>query len=132
MNGVDDDWDNIVSMQDIEPVADGSLGWAAYQMTQAFGLEVPDEYDLTCQGVGPWPRPEDDTYVPLFMKLGDSGVAVVGYHTPYNLLIEGDAKRFYLDSDPSAASTSLLDRRTGAEYDGISCMYWDNISGDRP
>jgi len=66
--------------------------------------------------------------------MNDAGdaVEVVGYHTPYNLLVEGDAKRFYLDSDPSAATTSLSDRRTGAEYSGIDCMYWDNLSGDRP
>lgn len=88
---------NSMPASEIPSVADGSLGWAAYQLTQAFGLEVPEDYDGTCSEVGAWPEPDSREYETLYMDISSGEPVGVAYHTNYSLLLEGDAKRAYMD-----------------------------------
>ena len=66
----------------------------------------------------------DDTEAPF--------VEVVGYHTNYNLLVEGDAKRFIMDTDAAQSSDSMTTRRVNNSYSGTLCYSWDNETGANP
>lgn len=76
-------------------------------------------------------------YEPLYMKmnLDDSEnpfVEVVGYHTNYNLLVAGDAKRFIMDTDAAQVADNMTTKRENNSYSGILCYSWDNQSGQNP
>jgi len=121
---------NSAAASTIPAVADGSLGWAAYQMTQAFGLEVPEDYDVTCMDVMAWPEPEVDSYDPLYVDISGGDFVGVPWHTNYNMFVEGDVKRAFMDlTDPS---TDLKARRGDKLFDGLVCIYWDNWDGWNP
>jgi len=123
----DCDWDCLLVdavVSDIESIADGSLGWAAYQMAVAFGLDVEDEeYDLTCSSIGKWPEPVEDSYTNIYLDgecttegEGDAAVTTcdvefVAHHTMYSAFVEGDYKRLVMDLYGAEAGTDIEARR---------------------
>lgn len=109
-------------------IADGSLGWAAYQMANSFGLDVDSNYDITCPDTGAWPEPADGTFEPLYLEIDSSTGEVTqsATHTNYSLLVEGDVKRAIMDADPTQAAMTTEDRRAGALYSGTYCIEWYN------
>jgi hypothetical protein len=129
---------NSAAPEEIDSVADGSLGWAAYQMTLQFDLETED-YDLTCYGVEAWPAPDGvREYSNLYLEVtedteaddGSLTVIDVPYHTSYSFFQEGDYKRAAMDAaEPDVA---MATRRTSYTYAGKYCMYWDNWDGMNP
>jgi hypothetical protein len=76
-------------------------------------------------------------YEPLYMKMNtdDSDnpfIEVVGYHTNYNLLVAGDAKRFLMDTDAAQVADNMTTKRENNSYSGTLCYSWDNQSGQNP
>jgi len=122
----DCDWDCLLvdaEVSAIESIADGSLGWAAYQMAIAFGLDTEDEdYDLTCSLIGKWPEPVED-YTNIYLDgecttEGEGEAAVttcevefVAHHTMYSAFVEGDYKRLVMDLYGVEAGTEIVTRR---------------------
>jgi hypothetical protein len=133
----DDEWGS-TEAYGIPPINDGSLGWAAYQMTLAFGLETDEDYDVTCYGVEAWPAPEADSYVNLYMDVvldteaddGSYTIIDVPYHTSYSFFQEGDLKRAIMDL--ALPDTPRAERRAEYVFDGKYCIYWDNYEGWNP
>lgn len=144
---------NSTNPYSIDSVADGSLGWAAYQMTLAFDLDAEDdEYDLTCYDVEAWPAPEEGSYTNLYLDViedtsdgaADGALVVVDvpYHTIYSFFQEGDYKRAAMDAnailelaDDDTTPLTMAERRTKYDFDannGMYCMYWDNWDGMNP
>lgn len=124
-----DGW-NSIAANTVSSVFDGSLGWAAYQMTMIFDLETEDDYDLTCSSYDKWPKPVKNSYESLYLEVGDRGCDAVPYHTIYNVFVEGDVKRCIMDL--SQADMGVIDRRMDNLFDGLLCIYWDNYDGYNP
>lgn len=137
--------DDMLKPSDVEMVADGSLGKAAFAMATIFNLKPPGpaEYDWECSETGAWPEPdrEANPYVDLYLDTvpvldaddvptGATVVAPVPYHTSYTLLVEGDPKRAGMDH--ARPTETITARRAANSYSGAYCIPWDNEDGNNP